>query len=305
MTDQKTIDKQPKPNRMNAIAFALGCIAVIVSLGTLFLSVESRLDQNKLQLLPLTIPSLIKSVTDESIQSALKSVDSQLAEQRKTIESFQQAIAQSQGPEQLAYAKLFIRLAQLSNQNGSQAQVTIALLELAKQKLNSIQDSILIKSINDDLASLKKEKGTHPEKVLADLEQAKQLATQLQAVTPQSPDLNSARTEKKGYQRWLENLQSLFVVERINSDDQRLLSPQQIELVKASFNLQLDMASWALMQNNFKLFSYSLNHANQLVKEGFKKSIALTELETLLHQLQSTQLEQQTLNLLSYQLINN
>ena len=305
MTEGKTIDKQPKPSRISIIALALGCLAVIVSLGTLFLTLESRLDQNKLQLLPITIPSLIKSVTDESIQSALKSVNSKLAKQGRTIESFQQALTQSQGPQQLAYAKLLIRLAQLSNASGSQKQVAIALLELAKQKLNSVQDTILIKSINEDLASLKNDKGANSEKALTDLQQAKQLATQLQAITPQSPSLNPTHPEKQGYKRWLENLQSLFVVERITSDDQHLLSPQQIELVRASFDLQLDMASWALMQNNSKLFTHSLNNANQLVKEGFKKSIALTELQTLLQQLQSTQLQQQTLDLLSYQLINN
>jgi uncharacterized protein HemX len=290
---------------MALAALILGCVSVILTLGTLFLTLENRLDQNKLQLLTLTIPNVIKSTTDETVQSALKSIDLQMEKQNAAIGVLQQAFTELNAPEQLMQAKLFINLAQLCHAHGSEEQAPTALLKLAKQKLNPTQNSGLIDAIDQDLANLKTLHRTDPENVLSNLQLAKQLVRQLQALTPPLPSLSSAVKTQHIYERWWQNFKSLFVIQRMHNDNPGLLSPQQIELVKASFDLQLDMASWAFMQKNFSLFQSSLHRASELAKESFTGSTALTQVQALLNQLQSTQPEQPTRDLLSYQLISH
>lgn len=301
----KSSSKQQCGNRLNVTGIVLGSIAIVITLGTLFLTVENRLEQNKLQLLPVTLPSLIKNTTNSTIHSALATVDAQLDKQNKAIASLQQALAKSHGPLQLANAKTLISLAQLDIENGSQTKVATALLKLAKEKLNPTQDSALIGSINDDLKSLEKQRGSSRLELLASLQQVSLLATQLDAIAPQRKELNTTSHEKHWYARSWKNLKSLFIIQRISSDNQKLLSPDQAQLVKASIELQLNLASWALTQNNKNLYENSLNHASKLVMEGFKKNSALENIANLLGKLTMADVGKSARSLLSYQLITN
>jgi uncharacterized protein HemX len=304
MSQDKTPTKTQPTNRLGVAGVIVGCLAFIVALGTLFLTIENRLEQNKLQLLPATIPQLIKNTTSESIRSALEGVDKHLANQRQSIQAVQQALAKSHGPIQRAQAKVLINLAQLSQQTSSQLSVTIALLQQARQKLSSPQDDALIHDINQDLKYLQADKGATTGKLLASLEQSNQLTSQLEAQSPRSAALQVKTPAKHWYQRWWRNFQTLFVVQRINNDNKRLLSPDQAALIKAALALQLDTARWALLQSNTALFQQSIHRAKQLASEGFKNTSHLTTLRAVLTTLASAKASP-AYSLLSYQLVNH
>jgi uncharacterized protein HemX len=305
MNQETTSPNSSKPqNRLGIAAVVLACLALIVALGTLFLTIQNWLEQNKLQLLPTTIPQLVKDTTRDSIESALHPINAQLTSQQQSIQSLQHALAQSNGPIQLAHAKVLVNLARLSQQAGSQPQVTLALLQQAKQKLNPNQDKTLIADINKDITYLQKDAKTNAGKELNRLSQARQLVATLQAQSPNTQALHPQERATHWYQRWWQNFQALFVVQRISNSNKRLLTPDQADLIKAALTLQLDTASWALLQNNQTLLKQSLTQAVQLSSEGFKPSPQLKQLNQLLNQLIAMP-AQPTYQLLSYQLINH
>lgn len=304
MTEKSTELKAHASGRLGLVGLIFACFALLIALGTLFLTIENRLEQNQLQLLPATLPQLAKSSAEESTQALLKTVDSRLEAQQQAIDSLQQAFKQSSAPMDQTQAKILINLAQMNHQAGSQEPITIALLQLAKQKLHDSQNSMLIHDINQDINNLEKNKGKTISQLLNQLEQAKKLTTELQGLTTQSPVFKANSSFEHWYERWWRNFQTLFVVQRIDNNSKGLLSTDQVSLVKASLELQLDMASWGLMQGNSLLFQQSLARANQLANEGFNPSDALKALKSLLQALAATELNQPH-NLLSYQLMSH
>lgn len=301
----KETPTKEKPKRIGLAALIVAVVAVILTLGNLFLTINNRLEQNKLQLLPITLPNLVKNTAQLSVQNALSAVNSELKKQGHTIESLQQTISRSRGPLQLASAKTLINLAQLNLANQSGMAVTKALLELAKQKLDPNKNTALIKSINEDLARLKLTKPNKQTSPLTNLQQAKKISAQLHAVTPETQSLQATKNQKHWYKRWLQNVKSLFVVRRLDNENEKLLAPAEIELVKASLNLQLDIASWALLNSNQNLFKTAIQNTIKLSKEGFKKDEQLQKLQTLLKQLNAHSFTHAIHTLVSYQLINN
>lgn len=227
------MSEQPSPqrNRLAISALVTAVFTLLIALGTLFLSIHNKLEQNKLQLLPTTIPSLAKEAARAGTEEILGHSKQQFEQQQKALTALQQDV-------------------------------------------NHLQQ--------------KRQSRIDLDATLAHIEQAQAAAGQLQGVSTRIETLKPAPTGSTWYQQWWHNIRSLFVVRRLNNDSQTLLSPQQVELVKASVELQLDLTEWAAIHSKPNLFKRSLKQANKLIADGFEKNAALSQLQHALQQLQAT-----------------
>lgn len=221
---------QPSRNRVAISALIVGLVTLVIALGTLFLTIHNRLEQNKLQLLPTTIPSLAKDAARTSMQPALDAIHQQLQQQDEIIRGLEQT-------------------------------------------LNHLQQK---KQLRIDLDA-----------VLIHIEQAREAIAQLRGASLRTEKLQPAALGSTWYQQWWHNIRSLFVVRRLTDSNQILLSPRQIELIKASLELQLDLTAWAAIHDKPDLFKQALTQANRLVQEGFEQSASLVQLQHALQNLQT------------------
>lgn len=301
MTGPATNNTKSKPA---IIGMCLAIFALLIALGCAFWVVSLWLEQNKLQLLPIQVTQLIKENTASTMETELSPIKKTLQNQQNQLSQVTQTLKRQAAPVRTAQADWLIQMAQLQLNLQHDPSGTKKLLALAQADLPQ-NKTTLAKAIAADQQLLSKLPLFPMTATIASLQQLRQATQNLQLPATYSKAQSSDNNTGWWQRRW-DGIKNLFVIRRLDDGAARLLTPEQATLLKASITLQLDTATWALLNNNNKLFAQALQNATMAINQGFSHNTTMVSMLQEIHKLQQLKFPNtRVLQLQSFALLAN
>ncbi|GGI89212.1 uroporphyrinogen-III C-methyltransferase [Legionella impletisoli] len=291
------------------IAFIL-VIALIAMAFALFATYNNLQLQRQIAFTADQINTEINSLSEshtsvqERINTTLESFaesSNQLGIKLKTLDKNMQSALKQQHYNSddwlLLKARYYLQLAQINAHWSNNVETTIALLQQADELLANIHDQRLFEvrqAIAKEITQLKSLQSLDKTGLLSKLDALQETVSNLPiktSVTPENRQNNNEATTKtpEAWRDRLKNsinlLERLVVIRRHDEAIQPLLSQQQEALLRASLQLNLQEAQWAVLQNNETVYKMALNQAIQTIQRYFTTEKG--RVEGVLNQLQT------------------
>lgn len=241
----------------------------------------------------LTTALQTSNETQNKLQEKINGMDKELQT------AIQQSMYQSKDW-LLLKARYYLELAQINAHWGDNLQLTSTLLEQADTLLASFSDQRLFtirQAIAKEIAMLKAMPKVDIAGILSRLDAAlsnvgiiplkltAESATKTKALT--ATDEKNPSMWRSHLQKSITLLEKLVVVRRQDADMLPLPSPAYESMLREGIRLNIQEAQWAVLQNNEKVYQFSLAQALKNIDRSFATDAATTT--ALINQLQSLQ----------------
>lgn len=219
---------------------------------------------------------------------------------RNDIEHLNQTLAKFKQPQEktsddwlLLSARYYLELANAHSMAMSNPELTIMLLQEAREQLSTLDDSALEPTrmaIENDIASQQALMSTDTRSVLQKIQAVKSSLNQLSFSKPTAMVKNPSDTISPSWQTQLkdamEQLQKIVVIQHHEDAFQPTSLLSHDPMAKHAAQLALEEAEIALLQRNSDLYQWSINRAIQIIQNSFDQhqddtQSALKELSAL------------------------
>lgn len=233
-----------------------------------------------------------RSRIKKSLQS-LNDAQSELAETVKTTDkTMQSALKQHRYQSNdwvLLKARYYLQLAQINAHWSDNLETTITLLQQADESLSGLHDQRLFKIrqvIAQEIAKLKTMPSVDITGILSELDALQTAITALpvKRSTLSAADEKNTPAESPSLSTWnarlktsVDRLKQLVIVRRHDEAIKPMLSEEQESMLRQSIILNLQIAQWAVLQQNESVYKMVLNKATKSIKHHFTDEKALTE----------------------------
>lgn len=262
---------------MSIIALAIAVISAVM----MIVSTENNQQiQNQLTLQGENVQRMQASAQAMSVQVAQQQVAMQ-----NTISGLDQLrMSNAQDPVTpvLVEVDYLLKLANYNAQYVGDIKTVLALLEIAEQRISGLSSPQLVNVRRALVANITALKGIKPLDVEGILLRLNALSdaiislpvlpeAKVSAVTNSvnAPDSQTNQTWQDKLYDSLSELKKVIVVQRLNEPVQPLLSPEQHSNLVGNIQLKLEMAQWAVLHREPKVYSDALNHAKDWVGHYF------------------------------------
>jgi uroporphyrin-3 C-methyltransferase len=291
-------------------------LAILIALGAWFQLVhqQKRSTKNYSQLQS----SFHQTLTDTAqLSQTITDLQTQIANQSQQLQALQATFNRMQAANSgyetdiaLQQVDHYLLQANLTLTFNHDIAGTIALLQAADQRLNAVSNSQVI-SLRQALASCIVKLQALPQldyvgiltKINALSQQTATLPlfaittkTQMFHNAPENTPSNNLALAKTTWQKtWaqtLETLKTLVVVRNRHEDITPLISDTQEQFLRQNLQLILQQASWAVLQHNQSIYTFSLTQASEWIQRYFADNNPANQaFQTNIQQLQQIDLE--------------
>ncbi|WP_100623464.1 uroporphyrinogen-III C-methyltransferase [Candidatus Coxiella mudrowiae] len=273
------LPKKLKPCPPRNTGLLLSVIALILALGGIGSSIAIWRHLNTHQF----ERQLAELRTD--LQQSQAPMQATLNANQADIAQLSQKFTKATSQKNISEAAYLIRLANIHLVVEKDSAVSLQLLKMARQQLesssqveSSSQESLvtLKEAIDQDITTLSASAPVEVMKLSDQLDQLKIDVGNLSLLpSKEFSETTPAKTEPPPEEKnWWEKLKynlgglkTLFVIRRIDHPTSPLLEPQQTLFVKENIQLKLTQAQWALINQNSSLYQKSLSAAIQWLAE--------------------------------------
>lgn len=261
---------------VNWVAIVLSIIAVVASLllWQATHNMHESLHHNNLtweqtaQQLQLTLAT--QKQHDEAINTLQKSIEE--------LEANRDNLAATQA---VGEARYLIRLANLHLQFEHDVDTSVALLQLAKERLDksNTTEAIQLKlTLGQDINNLAQLPRINVVGILTSLDQLNSKISEL-PTTPEAPTISSNTSADDSQHTWwkriehnLAGLKDFIVIRHLNEDSESLVTPEQLSLVQENMQAKISMAQWAVLHEKTQLYQTSLNTIKEWLQEYYESN---------------------------------
>ena len=224
--------------------------------------------------------NLFAEQLNQQLSEQLNRQTSELAELRKQLKQLNQGQSENW---LLKEAEYLVQIAARSLWLEKQPQTTIALLLEADSRLESAKDATLLplrESIRADIEALKLLPKLDIDHILLSLMALNKQVSSLPIAMAYMPDTDQTTqdlTLSDSTDDWQENLaktwqkflDSFITVKRRTANVEALLSPKQQQNLRTNLALKLELAQWAVTQQQREVYQQSLQDALLWINEYF------------------------------------
>lgn len=226
--------------------------------------------------------------TQQTTQSTIKDLQTQVAAQQKTLVVLQDLSKGSVPAWRIAEAKYLVQLANYQIVFAHDPQAALALLQTAGQRLATVDDPNLIgarQQIANSVAALQALPKVDLADLLTRITALQTQATSLPAIglppsqmlEPQFEQAESASPVKKAVKDTWTTLQKIVVIRKHDQAIQPLLSPEQQSYLQQNLQLILQQAQWAALRGKDDVYKVSLKQAQIWVQKYFARNMPATQ----------------------------
>jgi len=224
--------------------------------------------------------NLFAEQLNQQLREQLNRQTSELSELRKQLKQLNQGQSENW---LLKEAEYLVQIAARSLWLEKQPQTTIALLLEADSRLEAAKDATLLplrESIRTDVEALKLLPKLDIDHILLSLMALNKQVSSLPIAMAHMPDTEQATqdlTLSESTDDWQENLaktwqkflDSFITVKRRTANVEALLSPKQQQNLRTNLALKLELAQWAVTQQQHEVYQQSLQDALLWINEYF------------------------------------
>jgi uroporphyrin-3 C-methyltransferase len=317
MNEEQTSTTPPAPTKKSRSWISwVALLAILIALGAWFQLVhqQKRSTKNYSQLQS----SFHQTLTDTAqLSQTITDLQTQIANQSQQLQALQATFNRMQAANSgyetdiaLQQVDHYLLQANLTLTFNHDIASAIALLQAADQRLNAVPNAQVI-SLRQALASCIVKLQALPELdyvgILTKLNALSQQTATLPlfAITtktqmfhnePENPTNNSLTAAKTTWQKaWaqtLDTLKMLVVVRNRHEDITPLISDTQEQFLRQNLQLILQQASWAVLQHNQSVYTFSLTQASEWIQRYFADNNPANQaFQASIQQLQQVDLE--------------
>ncbi len=229
---------------------------------------------------------LTKETTHENRkwQNQWQALSTQIQQQQNTIIALQNQFNQlirnehmNHAEEVLSETGYLIDLANLYLQTDHNIPNAIKTLSLAQQHVHDLQNpqmNALLQALASDINQLNSVSNVDPANVLLQLQQVGDSINRLSFLPNRfaPPATQPAPPAKHWWQKFLNSLRNLFVIQYHSSSTENILAPDQREYIQQNINFTLRQAEWAVLQEQPELYQNSLKQIQGLLSNNYMES---------------------------------
>lgn len=205
----------------------------------------------------------------------------------------------------LSTIRFLVHLADLHLTVDHNPTSALTILIMAKTELEHAQQthfSALKQALNDDIAQLRSANRIDINSVFLTISHINAEIQSLSPIPSQPAisikntldSMKTAGSDMPWYHRLWESakqVKGLFIIRQLNTQNVPLFSAEIEATVKQNMLLQLNMAQWALLHHDQKIFQSALQNTMQLLTQHFALSPAMNPIVTQLKTLENTQID--------------
>lgn len=205
----------------------------------------------------------------------------------------------------LSTIQFLVHLADLHLTVDHNPKSALSILMMAKTELDHAQQNhfgTLKQALNNDIAQLQSASHVDINSVFLTISH---INAEIQALSPipaqptisiknTVDSMKTAGSDLPWYHRLWESakqVKNLFIIRQLNTQNVPLFSAEIEATVKQNMLLQLNMAQWALLHHDQKIFQSALQNTMQMLSQHFALSAAMNPILTQLKTLENTQID--------------